>query len=241
LPTTSSVAGQHQTFANLAERAIREMVLDGQLPSGVHINEVQLAAQLQISRGPLREALQRLASQGLVTTRSHRGAFATVIDIEELRNVYGLRIALERFAVRTAVTQPDAKQIEQLSGLLDRTRKMLAMENPDPYPVYGTLDFHRHLAAVCGNPAIVEVHERTLQRIALARSRSADIPERSREALKEHESVLRAITAGDEALAVSNLENHLRSSLRSAENALTAAGSPRRHGDVSAPRGRWHG
>jgi DNA-binding GntR family transcriptional regulator len=225
VPPAGPISTAHQTFASLAEQEIRDMVLDGRLPQGSRINEVQLAAELEISRGPLREALQRLASQGLLTMRSHRGAFVTVVDVDELRHLYGLRVALEVFAVRSTVGQADASQISHLAELLSVTEKLLGDQDASDYPVHGDLDFHRQLVAACANPALIEVHERTLQRIGLARFSSAHQPERSRAALEEHESILTAVSDGDEALAAATLESHLWKSLRSAATALASSAS----------------
>jgi DNA-binding GntR family transcriptional regulator len=217
-PVVRSIVDAHRTFAGLAESSIRDMILDGRLAPGVRINEVELAGALGISRGPLREAIQRMASQGLVTIKSHRGAFVKVVELRELRELYELRIALEGFAVRLVAAQGEPAQVDALSELLDETRELLAGDTSQPYPLDS--DFHRQIVGICGNAAIRDAHERTLQQISLARARSAHNPKRAQQALSEHDLVLQAVVDRDADRAAKALEAHLWSSLSSAEEIL---------------------
>src|SRR6266849_3470977 len=82
-----------QTFSGRAVNVLREMVLSGRLRAGERLNEVELANALRISRGPLREAIQRLRSEGLLTAVSGRGAFVRSFSDDELRELYEVRIA----------------------------------------------------------------------------------------------------------------------------------------------------
>ena len=208
------ISSAHRTFASLAERSIREMVLDGRLAPGDRVNEVELAAALGISRGPLREAIQRLASQGLLTVRSHHGTTVKVFGWEELRELYEVRIALEAFAVRVGAARTNNEQLGSLSRLLAETQRLFSQGGAEPYP--SDLDFHRLLVALSGNSALIEMHALTLQKIELARSRSAQDPDRARDAVQEHTAVLQALLDGNLELAREALEDHLRRSLQSA-------------------------
>ena len=79
------------TFSRRTEVVIRDMILDGTIPPGERLNEVALASALGISRGPLREAIQRLAGEGLLTVISHRGAFVRTFEAREIDELYDMR------------------------------------------------------------------------------------------------------------------------------------------------------
>ena len=215
------IAKSYATIANLTERSIREMVFDGRLAPGARVNEVELAEAFGISRGPLREAIQRLASQGLLTTRTHHGATVKVFEWDELRELYEVRIALEAFAVVAGAARADLDQLESLSKLLRETQRLLSLSGTESYP--SDLDFHRQIVALSGNSALMEMHALTLQKIELARSRSAKDPRRAREAMQEHHNVLNALLEGTPDLAAQALQDHLMRSLHSAGAILSGA------------------
>jgi len=77
------------TFVQRTEAIVREKILDGSILPGMKLNEVALASALGISRGPLREAIQHLAGEGLVTIVSHRGSFVRTFEALGLRDVCG--------------------------------------------------------------------------------------------------------------------------------------------------------
>src|SRR5689334_16319956 len=82
---------------------LREEILANRLPPGTVLSEVPLAASLGVSRGPVREAIGRLAAEGLVTVRPRRGAVVSALSHEEFLQAYQVREALEALAIRLAV------------------------------------------------------------------------------------------------------------------------------------------
>jgi DNA-binding GntR family transcriptional regulator len=212
---TNSLAGRiarpSQTFSGQAVEVLREMVIAGELVPGERLNEVELAAALGISRGPLREAIQRLNSEGLVSMIPNRGAFVRTFSTDELAGLYEVRIALETHALRLAA-DANAEGIAQLQKMLVDTGAAL-----DEHPTYPRdLDFHKSVVELTGNPilleAVIEVH----RKIDLARSRSGREPQRARRALGEHEGILQDMIDGRIAHAQKTLTKHLRSSLANA-------------------------
>jgi DNA-binding GntR family transcriptional regulator len=209
------LSGSHRTYATIAEHSIREMILDGRLQPGDRLNEAELAEQFDISRAPLREAIQRLVTEGLVARHSHRGAFVRTFEESELTDLYGLRAALELWAVRAIdVHDPDVR--ESLTALLAQNRGAQASGSRSDEIV----DVHRELLRLSGNLAIVQAHELAVRKIQLARSRSARRRERVGASRAEHEAVLAALVAGDLDAAESALRHHLLAAEISAETAL---------------------
>src|ERR671936_2114686 len=98
---------------------LREEILSEGLPPGTELQEVALADQLGVSRGPIREAIGRLAAEGLVTVRPRRGAVVRALSKEEFLEAYQVREALEVMAVRLAVPKLSGEHVAALQGLID--------------------------------------------------------------------------------------------------------------------------
>ena len=210
------------TFSVRAVVVLRDMVLTGKLRAGERLNEVELANALGISRGPLREAIQRLRSEGLLTMVSHRGAFVRSFSDDELRQLYEVRIALETHAVRLAVRENSSSGIRDLRDLLVATKE--AMVTGPAYP--RDLDFHRKLVALTGNQALIDATTDVHRKIDLARSRSAYRAARARDAFAEHEKIVYHMANGRAETAAKVLTKHLLSSLESALAILDADRAP---------------
>lgn len=211
------------TFAGRSVEVLRGMILDGSLPAGDRLNEVQLSTSLGISRGPLREAIQRLASEGLVEMVTHRGSFVRSFTPGELTDLYELRIALEKHAVRLVAERGLPADLAPLTAMLGATDQLMADDEQKAYP--SELDFHAQLVGLAGNEPILRAAVRVGQQIQMARARSARQPERARDALREHHEILDAIAAGDGETAATLMHEHLRRSLDSALAVLGSGGA----------------
>ena len=93
---------------------LREEILSGELPAGSELQEVALSKTLGVSRGPIREAIGRLAAEGLVTVRPRRGAVVRALSSDEFIEAYQVREALETMAVRLAVPKLTADDLAAL-------------------------------------------------------------------------------------------------------------------------------
>src|SRR5436190_13925962 len=102
---------------------LRAEILSGRLEPGAELAEVALSEQLGVSRGPLREAIGRLAAEGLVTVRPRRGAVVRSLSKEEFLELYQVREALETMAVRLAVPRLAADDFATLQGLIGTMAK----------------------------------------------------------------------------------------------------------------------
>ncbi|MEV6239148.1 GntR family transcriptional regulator [Lentzea sp. NPDC051838] len=103
--------------------ALREAIFDGRYAPGESLREVELSEALEVSRGPIREALQKLEREGLVHTEWHRGASVTTLSSEDVAELNSLRGALEILAVRRVVgqaTDADLTLIEKAAAAMDR-------------------------------------------------------------------------------------------------------------------------
>lgn len=215
------------TLATQGAGALREMILGGLLRPGQRLNEVELSAALGITRAPLREAIRHLASQGLLVTVTHKGAFVPSYTAQDLREIYEVRIALEtRAAILVAERRP-AADLAQLAALLDAAEAALDGGGAGAYPA--SLDFHREIVRLTGNQHLLTVAVTVDQKLQLARLRSGQAPARAPQALGEHRLIYRRLAAGDGAGAADLVARHLRNSLT---NVLSIGdGAPAAPGD----------
>jgi DNA-binding GntR family transcriptional regulator len=190
--------------------ALKHAILTGRLPPGRPLVENDLAAQLGVSKTPVREALKTLAGAGLVTMSPYKGATVRTVDDELAHSVYDIRILLEPEAVRRSVEHgarsadggthwaAAAAALESADRAGDRADRSLANR-----------EFHRALYLGCGNDLMVGMLDGLRDQTALV---SAVVWDRSpsweREAA-EHRAILDAALAGDADLAARLLREHI--------------------------------
>jgi DNA-binding GntR family transcriptional regulator len=211
---------------SLSERAtdvIRELVLGGEFRPGERLNEGELATMLGVSRGPIRDALQRLASAGLIELQPRRGAFIPDYDAAELTHRYEVREALEVAGARLAAVRGRQSDIDELRGLLSATADVLNSGAEVSYPA--DLDLHLKIIAMARNPHLIEQTSKVHLQIRLIRSRSSYQPQRAREALQEHALIVSAIADRDAEAAEAAMRSHLTRSLEHAKSLFGPEGS----------------
>lgn len=206
------------TYARRTESAIRDMILSGAIKPGERLNEVALAEALGISRGPLREAIQRLVGEGLVTAVSHRGAYVRTFERREVEELYDLRTAMEMYVVRLVCANATDAQLAELAGLVRQAEKAISAKPGAAFPAEH--DLHLHLITLADNPTLARATLEAQAQISLARQVSAQKPARAREAQHEHAELVAAITRRDEDQAARLMRLHLDQARRSAVEAL---------------------
>ena len=218
------------TYAQATESVLRDMILDGSIGPGQRLNEVSLASSLGISRGPLREAIQRLTSEGLLTVISHRGAFVRTFARHEIVELYELRGALELHAVRLVCARATDAELADLEVLLSDTESRIRESDQHSYPQ--ELDFHLRLVLLAGNQALMRSALEVHRQLSLARSMSGKRPNRARAAVVEHGDLVAVLRERDLERATELMIRHLDHSM---ESAIAALGLPE-HEDTDSDR-----
>lgn len=197
--------------ADRAARAMRDDILSGRLPAGVRIAAEDVARQLEVSRTPVREALSRLAAEGLVELSPNRGARVASWTTEELREIFDLRLQLEPYAVSQAVPRLDAGQLEQLDELAAMMQRTAAA-GPDrdwDAIVEGNRRFHGLLIQVAGNPPVAAALT-SVTHIAVVRQNYRHYsPDALARSMSHHVEIIEAARAGDPDWAESVMRSHL--------------------------------
>jgi DNA-binding GntR family transcriptional regulator len=188
---------------------LREQILSGDLEPGAELAEVALSEQLGVSRGPIREALGRLASQGLVTVRPRRGAVVRSLSKEEFVELYQVREALELMAVKLAVPRLRAEDYEALQGLIE-TMARHAERNEVAQFFEANVAFHGRLLQASGNGMLQELYGQLLGQLGRYRARSLTLRGNLRRSVAEHAAILRAAKRGDAERAAQLMSEHIR-------------------------------
>lgn len=182
---------------------LRKAILNGDFKPGERLKQSELAEQLGVSRMPVREALRKLESEGLVILEPHKGAIVKSIQIEDVREIYELRAKLESMAIEQSMAYFDEEDYKQLKELVEK------MENTDDIEQYVQLniEFHQLLIKKCPWQRLLSFIE------TLWNGFPQETPhflsgqtERSKE---EHRKILSAILAGNKKQASDALAKHI--------------------------------
>lgn len=219
----SSANGSQAKLDNLTlwqrvHEHLREEILANRLPPGTELNEVALSQSLGVSRGPVREALGRLASEGLVTVRPRRGAVVTALTADEFRAAYQVREALETLAIRLAVPRLIPEDVSRLQALVDEMIGHADSGDVDAF-FRANAAFHWTFVEASGNPMLQEMMRGLLDRMGRYRMRSVALRGSLRRSTGEHKAILRAVREGDAEKAARLLGEHIRIPQRSLEAA----------------------
>lgn len=204
--TVSTHGSGPRTMVDIAADQLHEMIVSGEIPAGHPLRLSALAEQLDMSHMPVREALRRLDSLGLVEIQPHRGAFVRELSAKDLRDTIETRLILERAAIERCATSADEGLFQQAAAFLDRHESLLdaglgveAREAHHQFhfalyrasgsrwlvqaiePVFRNSERYRFLAVASGGDSVAEDEHRAMLESCIARDCAA-----AGEALEAH-------------------------------------------------------
>jgi DNA-binding GntR family transcriptional regulator len=188
---------------------LREEILSGRLEPGAELAEVALSEQLGVSRGPLREAIGRLAAEGLVTVRPRRGAVVSSLSKEEFLELYQVREALEMMAVRLAVPRLTVEDVDVLQALI-QTMGDHAQRDEVAEFFEANAAFHARLLQASGNGKLQALYRQLLGQMGRYRLRSLILRGNLQRSVAEHAAIVRAAKRGDADRAAHLMSEHVR-------------------------------
>lgn len=198
---------QRQSLAGQTVEVLRELVLTGEIPPGQRVNEVELAQRMRISRGPLREAIRHLISEGLLVYVPHRGAHVPQADIPELYALFELRAALECTAARLAAARRTEAGLAALRQVSAESRRGFYAGRRFPYRL--DIEFHRTLLDAADSPRIADQVRLVQQQVILLRSKHEVDPAHTQASMDDHDGLIAAVADRDEDRAVQVMATHL--------------------------------
>lgn len=208
-PSARPGALDQRTLWQRAHEHLRDEIISGSLTPGTELNEVTLAESLGVSRGPIREALGRLASEGLVTIRPRRGAVVRALSSEEFIEAYQVREALEMMAVRLAVPKLTAEDLAAMESLIEEMAVHAEAGDVQRFFEANT-EFHQRFFRAADNRMLAELYRQLRGQIDRHRLRSLELRGDLHRSIAEHRAILWAAAKGDVERAVSLASEHIR-------------------------------
>ena len=197
------------TSAMIADR-LRSKILDGTFPPDTQLAEVELARQLRVSRGPIREAMQRLIQEGLLRAERNRGVFVVQLDQDDARDVYLARGAIERAAATIVAKQAPQSALRELQLIVDQLSASLSGSWPEAVAL--DLSFHQALVEAAGSVRLSRMFRTLIAETRLCLDRLEPFYDGGTELVAEHQAILDAVQSGDARTADRLLRLHMDSS-----------------------------
>lgn len=202
---------QKRSMSDDSVLRLRAAILEGHFLPGDRLRETDLASALGVSRGPIREALVKLEREGLVIIRPHRGAFVAQLSLEDLEEVYTLRLAIEQLAVKRCIQLNDRelganfeRAMALMEGAVDKGISAVDGAEVD-------LLFHDQIYAGSKHRRVQDVWSmiRPQIHILLLNRNVLDKGYYRETLLESHKSIADAILAGNKSLAAQLVQEHL--------------------------------
>lgn len=206
--TTAKSATTQNIYAKL-----KSMILNFEIQPNSRLTETELANYFNVSRTPIREALQRLETDELITIRPKQGCFVRAMDLEEFSDYYQIRVSLEILALETAYTNMSDDALKKLCLIWQEVPSGDTAVEGEAERV-ASLDeaFHLKLAEGGGNNALVKLLGDINNRIRIVRRLDFTDQERIRKTYQEHYSILQHLLNRDLQSARNEMMHHIKKS-----------------------------
>lgn len=205
---------------------LREQIISNQLKAGEYLNETVLSAQLNVSRPPLREALQILEQEQLLVSLPRKGRYVTKITKQKLHEIHQVRVMIECSAIDLLAE----KDLRLYPAVEKAIQEALALPMPSDNPrerlnfIFAMEHFHTELVASVGNDLLRHFYEIIKSNLSRYRYIYLFIPGMGKKYLQDHRHLLELLKGGDYGTAKGYLLEHMNSSLRLIEEKISDAG-----------------
>lgn len=212
------------TPAIIADK-LREQIVHGTFAPGSRMIEPKLAERLGVSRGPVREALQRLVQEGLLTNIANRGVFVVELDDADIVDIYRARRLIERDAAQTLYRSKAAAHLARLADIIGEMRHVT---DQDDFALIAELDlaFHSALVAAAESPRLSRMFATLAAETRVCLANLREHYPRSSALTDEHLKLLTLISADDEKALLDAVDAHLASAVADLTGGRTTAPSP---------------
>ena len=217
MPGNATIS-DYRRIQDIVFTTLRDEILSGKLKPKEKLNTNQLAERLGVSRTPIREAINRLMSVGLVETVPHRGAYVRELSIEEVIEIYYIRAALEGIAARLAARNLQQDEIELLLQYCDDIETHLSLEDYEKILETNFL-FHKIIYQAAQSPRLQNLILQYYRQSEQYRALGLELPGRYAEICDEHRHIAEALAERDiEKAEFYAREHHLNTARRIAKS-----------------------
>ncbi len=188
--------------------ALEQEIVTNARTAGERLDEQAIARRFAVSRTPVREAINQLASAGLIEQLPNRGAFVRQVGLGELVEMFEVMAELEGMAGRLAARRAAPQALAALQAALVACSAAAAQQDTDAY-YYENERFHHAIYDACGNAFLAAEAKRLHMRLKAYRRLQLRVSQRMKQSLQEHERIVAAIAAGDGETAERELRAHI--------------------------------
>ena len=206
---------EREATAGLIADQLREAIMSGTFAQGDQLGEADLAQRFGVSRGPVREAMQRLVQEGLLHSIRHRGLFVTELTSADIRDIYAGRTAVENAAITLILGGGDDARLRSCEALDKVVTKMAnAAKRGDAAALSKSdLAFHELLVAESGSPRLQRMASTLLVETRMCLSALPPKYNLSSDLVAEHEKIVAALQAEDRDSALRCLDAHMQDAI----------------------------
>ncbi|MDZ5471318.1 GntR family transcriptional regulator [Bacillus sp. 31A1R] len=189
---------EQRTLSDDVAKIIRKMILNGTLKPGERLNQAQLADELNISRGPVREAIKLLQNEGLVKHETNKGTFVTTLSLQDAYEIYTLRALLESEAAQLAspfLTKKDFKRLEELLMELQDSFEKGDLEREAEIDTL----FHKTIVEASKHQRLIHMHQQLDTQVgAMFLTIAHELPQRATKVVENHQLLLNVLKTKDQ-------------------------------------------
>jgi DNA-binding GntR family transcriptional regulator len=194
-----------ENLTQQAFRSIRDDIVRGKLDGRQHLTENYFAERFGISKSPIREALNRLESEGLITIVPRRGAFVVQLSVQDIEEIFELREALEALVVKDAVL--NGKILARMRTAVTSAKRFRDENNKTKY-IQADSCFHTTLADASSNSRLKKILENMRNQMLIVRARTFELS--SHTSVKQHLNIVDALEEGNRDQASELMVEHIR-------------------------------
>lgn len=181
-----------KSLTELVTETMRDWIISGRLELGSHLSEARLAKQLNVSRTPVREAINRLEIEGLLDVQPQRGSFVFELQPNELAKLCDARVCLETAALRSALKTDPQGLSDRLHAIVQRMAEAREQRDDSAYLALDT-EFHQSLLDGSGNEFLNDAYQTIAQKMAAIRNRLGRHPDHMSKSFDEHVGLAAAV------------------------------------------------
>ncbi|MEM3631857.1 MAG: GntR family transcriptional regulator [Conexivisphaerales archaeon] len=205
--------GKIKSFEKIKQRllrhdvlsSLRAAILDGTFKPGERLNEKEIAKQMGVSRGPIREAIMELEEEGLVILVPHKGAFVVEFSADDVREIYSLRCLLEGFAAKIAAKNINDQDIKRLEAIIKEMEEAVSKNRLDIL-VEKDLEFHRELCKLSKHKLLLQTWDKLFSRVRLFLTLADQVYFEPNYIVSTHYPTIEALRKGDSDLAARTIK-----------------------------------
>ena len=198
---------RNQSVVDIVYQQLHELILREKIPPGEHINEYQVSERLEVSRASIREACRQLEKEGLVKIKKNQGVFVQEIDVEEAKELYEVRTALEALGIELASERAEKKDFEKLEEVLSNLKKHFQSDDESYFET--SLEFHRVITKASKNKSLISLLDIIMNRQKLFRKKFFLIHKELRSSMKQHEDLLDLLMRREGKEAADLMKQHI--------------------------------